>query len=91
MKATGDSKVLTIEVLLEETRDNTEAKAVLAHGVHRYTGWGRAKRNPSDPAVPEIGEELATARALADVSHQLLEVAAAAIESFEGEPIRPHL
>ena len=91
MKATGEGKVLTIEVLLEETADETQAEAVIMLGSERYAGWGRARRNPTDPAVPQIGEELASARALADLSHRLVEAAATAIEAFEGKPVHPHL
>jgi len=36
------------------------------HRGERIAGWGRAGRNPSDPTVPKIGGELATARALSD-------------------------
>ena len=60
-------------------------------GSERYAGWGRARRNPTDPAIPQIGEELASARALADLSHRLVEAAATAIEAFEGKPVHPHL
>jgi hypothetical protein len=37
-----------------------------------------------------IGEELAAARALSDLSHQLLEAAADRIGSFEGHRINVH-
>jgi len=40
--------------------------------------------------VPVIGEELAAARALSDLSHQLLHAAAARIEDFEGHPVKVH-
>ena len=42
-----------------------------------------ARRNPLDPRV-RIGEELAAARALSDLAHKLFDVAANAIERFEG-------
>ncbi|GAA4287032.1 dsRBD fold-containing protein [Georgenia daeguensis] len=35
-------------------------------------GYGRARRNPEDQDVPEIGEELAAARALRDLADRLL-------------------
>jgi hypothetical protein len=85
-----ESKVVSIEVLLDETPERTDAKAVMALRDARFTGWGRAKRNPSDANVPLIGEELATARALADLSHQLLEAASARIEAHEGHPVHVH-
>jgi len=37
--------------------------------------------------VPRIGEELATARALADLSHQLVHAAADNIEAIEGHEV----
>jgi hypothetical protein len=37
--------------------------------------------------VPEIGDELATARALADLAYQLLDVTAGDIEQFTHRPV----
>ena len=90
MKPTGENKVMSVEVLLTETRDETEAKAVVEIAGEHVGGWGRARRNPSDPAVPLIGEELAAARALIDLAHQLLDRAAGQIEAFEHRPVRVH-
>jgi hypothetical protein len=90
MKDKGENRAWAVEILLEETADETEAKAVLAAGDVQLAGWGRARRNPNDPEVPRIGEELAAARALNDLSHKLLEVAAAEIEKFEGGRVNVH-
>ena len=90
MKATSDGKVWTVEVLFEESDDKTDAEALLEIGTERYAGWGRARRNPVDPEIPRIGEELAAARALSDLAHKLLEAAATEIERFEGHPVRVH-
>jgi hypothetical protein len=90
MNATGESRVWTVEVLLTEDEDKTDAEAVLEVGTERYTGWGRARRNPADPETPRIGEELATARALSDLAHKLLEAAASAIERVEGHRVHLH-
>ena len=51
---------------------------------------GRAKRNPADPQMPVVGEELAAARALYEVAHKLIHEAAEAIEAFEGHRIELH-
>jgi hypothetical protein len=91
MKQTPDSKVWSIEVLLEETENETQATASLDARDERISGWGRARRNPADPAVPQIGEELATARALADLAHKLVDAATAEIEAFEGNRVSVHL
>lgn len=81
------SKVWSIEVFLTEDPDTTRADAVLQVGDREFRGWGRARRNPTDPDVPRIGEELATARALSELSHRLLHAAAEAIEEFEGRKV----
>jgi Domain of unknown function (DUF1876) len=91
MKALGDSKVWTVEIEIEETPEgHTEAKALLPVGTRRFGGWGRARRNPPDPETPRVGEELAVARALSDLAHNLIDEAAQAIEKHEGRPARVH-
>lgn len=91
MKALGDNFVWTVEVDIEETpAGHTEAKAHLAVGPRTFGGWGRARRNPDDPEMPRVGEELAVARALSDLAHHLVDEAARAIEEHEGRPARVH-
>ena len=53
--------------------DRTRADAVLEGAPVDLRGWGRARRNPIDPAVPAVGEEVAAARALSDLAHHLLD------------------
>lgn len=76
-----------VEIAFREDDDHTRADAVLTVGDQRFHGWGRARRAPEDPSVPVVGEELAAARALSDVSHKLLHVAADRIERWEGKPV----
>lgn len=83
------SKVWSIEVLLTEDPDTTRADAALQVGDRQFRGWGRARRTPTDPDVPRIGEELATARALSDLAHHLLHAAAEAIEDFQTHRVAP--
>jgi hypothetical protein len=83
-----DSKALTVEIQLDESEERTEAKASIRLRDKEFTGWGRARRNPGDPNVPMVGEELAVARALSELSHHLVDAAAETIESFEGHPVR---
>lgn len=80
--------VWSIEVSLTEDPDATQAHAVLELGDRAFDGYGVARRNPIDPDIPRIGEELATARALSDLQHQLVHAAVAAIEAFEGHPVK---
>ena len=86
----SETRVRIVQVSLKEIGDKTDAEAVLELGGRRFGGWGRARHNPADPDVPRIGEELATARALSDLSHRLLEASAAEIEKFEGRRVHVH-
>jgi hypothetical protein len=76
--------VVTVTFTTEDRQ--TRADAALAGGPDELIGVGRAKRNPDDPEVPAIGHEIAAARALADLSHHLVEEAAHRIESWQGRP-----
>lgn len=83
----SERRVWTVEILFTEDESHTRADARLSTGEGELGGWGRSRRNPADPDVPQIGEELAAARALSDLAHQLLHSAANAIEDFEGHPV----
>ena len=76
-----------IEISFTEEDDRTRSDAILEFGDQRFHGFGQARRSPGDPQVPVIGEELAAARALSDLTHQLLHAAAERIEGYEGRPI----
>jgi hypothetical protein len=86
----SDTAAWNVEIELTEDDTHTRADAILVVAGRRYHGWGRARRNPADPDIPKIGEELATARALSDLAHQLLHAAADDIEKFEGRPVELH-
>ena len=77
-----------VEIAFTEEDDRTRADAILELASKRFHGFGRAKRAPEDPNVPVIGQDLAAARALSDLSHQLLQAAAERIESFEEGPVK---
>ena len=76
-----------MSIAFTEEGDRTRADAILELASKRFHGFGQAKRAPGDPNVPVIGEELAAARALSDLSHQLMQEAADRIEQFEGHPV----
>jgi len=84
----SEARVWTVEILFTEDENHTRADARLSGGEKELGGWGRARRNPADPDVPAIGEELAAARALSDLAHQLVHEAAENIERFEGHPVQ---
>ncbi len=79
-----------VDVTFTGDADRTRADAVLNLASQKFHGFGQAKRAPEDPSVPVIGQALAAARALSDLSHQLLEAAVDRIESFEGHPVNVH-
>lgn len=85
-------KTWNIQVLLDEAGDETQADAVLdVGGKAELRGHGVSRRNPRDPEVPMIGDELAAARALSDLAHRLLDGAASDIEASTRTPANPHL
>ncbi|MGH2547586.1 MAG: DUF1876 domain-containing protein [Acidimicrobiales bacterium] len=82
----SEASVIQVEISLKEDADHTDARVTLTLGDTTYTGSGRARRHPADPNVPVIGEELASARALSDLAHKLVDAAAEAISEREGRP-----
>ncbi|GEL18814.1 DUF1876 domain-containing protein [Pseudonocardia asaccharolytica] len=82
----------TITVDIDEHENRTRAVARLEiHDSDKLVGVGMARLNPADHKVPEIGDEIATARALSELSHHLLDVAAGNIEQITREPAHLHL
>jgi hypothetical protein len=80
-----------VEVSITEDPDHCEAVARTRVRDREFAGWGRARRHPADPELPLVGEELAVARALSDVSHQLVGAAADTLESSLGRPVALHV
>jgi hypothetical protein len=76
----------TAVIELDEDDDHTEARATLDLNGTRFVGTGRADRNPADPSVPIIGEELAAGRALRDLAARMLADADDAIHDVEVHP-----
>jgi hypothetical protein len=83
------TKTWTVQVTLDEDGDDTLADAALSvENKMELRGRGTSRRNPHDESEPRIGDELATARALSDLAHQLLAAAASDIESKTHVPAR---
>jgi len=79
----------TVTVQVYEHGDETAARAVLHAGAeHDLVGRGTAHRNPHDAAVPEIGDEVAVARALHQLADGLL---SAAYDDMAGVSTAPSL
>ncbi|MEU6394685.1 DUF1876 domain-containing protein [Streptomyces sp. NPDC046939] len=71
------AKEWTVRINITEEGDETRARAVLTAPGSSMTLFGRgaARRNPIDRPVPEIGDELAVSRALADLAQRVHGVA----------------
>lgn len=79
-----------IELAFDEDENYTQAVATLKAPEGRdLRGLGQARRNPDDKPVARIGEEVAGARALSALAHELLDYAAAEIETnvTRGDPL----
>ncbi len=77
-----------VEIYVGEDEGRTYAEARLHTDLgDRLVGIGRAKLNPTDRDIPEIGDELAVARALTDLGHRLLVTAAGDLEAVTPERV----
>jgi hypothetical protein len=80
-----------VEISLREEDRETRAEARLTKEGMGMVGRGRARCNPDDREVTQIGEEIAAARALSDLAHRLLSFAAGQIEDITHERAHLHL
>lgn len=77
----------TITIHIGEHDGRTRAVAHLhTRDTDRLVGVGFARLAPADRDVPEIGAEIAAARALGDLSRRLLGMATEDVEAVTGEP-----
>lgn len=80
-----------LTVVFTEDDRTTRADVILDVGGRHYHGWGNARRAPADPDVPRIGEEVAAARALSRLAHDLLDAAGEDISELEHHPVHLHV
>jgi hypothetical protein len=73
---------LDIQVKISEDDRHTMAYATLDLRGDHFEALGRARRNPEDPPMPVVGEELALARALHDLTGQVMDAAQTKIDRF---------
>jgi hypothetical protein len=84
----GHVKSWHVEISVFEEGDDTNAVAVLTSDAPDHlTGRGASRRNPADKPVPEIGDEVAVARALRRLADSLLGTAAHDIEDATGADV----
>ncbi len=77
-----EEKDLTLNLHLAEDETETTVHAILDLRGDHFESMGKARRKPTDRPMPVIGEELAVARALADLVNQVMEAAQSKIEQF---------
>lgn len=78
----------TVEVYVGEDEGRTYAEAALHDDIgNQILGQGGARLNPADPDVPEIGDEIAVARALVDLGNRLLSTASSDIAAVTHESV----
>jgi hypothetical protein len=82
-----ETRTVTIDLQLEEDSECCEAVVTMPTSIGTFSGFGQAKRNPKDPLVPMIGEELAVARSLMDLGAKLEQAANEAIADHETRPL----
>jgi hypothetical protein len=75
-----------VRVSIIESDDDTDAHVVLlADSPTHLTARGHSHRSAADAPIPEIGDEVAVARALRRLADQLLDMAAGDIEARMGQ------
>jgi hypothetical protein len=86
--AMSTTKRWNVEVHIGEEASETNARVVLrTEDATELQGEGIARCNPADTNVPKIGDEIAVARALSDLSHKLLHKAAEELEEVVRQPV----
>ncbi|ORW34302.1 hypothetical protein AWB91_01745 [Mycobacterium paraense] len=88
MTRTGDdTKTCRVDVSIEEHEERTRAKARLSWAGRDFVGIGLARLDPADEPVARIGDELAIARALSDLSNQLMALTSIDIQASTHQPV----
>ncbi|MBB5978422.1 hypothetical protein HDA44_001763 [Kribbella solani] len=93
MTTTITSRRWRVDIYVDEHDDDrtTHAEARLhTNDKTHLIGRGVAHRSPEDTEIPEVGDELAVARALSDLAHKLLHAAASDIEAVTHRPVHVH-
>ncbi len=75
-------KDVILNLHLSEDETDTMAFATLTLRGDHFEAVGKARRNPIDPPLPVVGEELAISRALNELAAKVTEAAGQKIETF---------
>lgn len=78
----SDQQDVVLSIHLTEDDSTTAAVATLDLRGDHFEATGRARRNPTDPPRPLIGEELAIARALSKLHDKIMDAAQDKIDRY---------
>jgi len=81
------SKAFRVDINVIEEGSTTDATARLVIDGEEIVASGMARRNPDDPDMPEIGDELAVARALLLLARELSHKVDEGIAAYEGHEV----
>ena len=81
------SKAFRVELEVLEEGNTTGATARLVIDGEEIVASGIARRNPEDPDMPKIGDELAVARALLLLARELGNKVDEGIAAYEGHEV----
>jgi hypothetical protein len=76
----------SVQLRFEEDEARTRVLVTLTVGSRTLPAHGIARRNPLDPNLPRVGEDLAVSRALSQLAHELLSDAVASLEATTHSP-----
>ena len=82
-----NKKTWHLDAVVDEHEKRTRAKVRLSWHGNELVGVGLARLDPADEPVAAIGDELAIARALSDLSQQLLQLTVSDIEAATHKPV----
>lgn len=77
----------TVGISIDEHEGHTRARARLRWRDQESVGVGLARLNPADRNIDDIGDELAVARALADLAKRMMAVTEHDIEAATDKPV----
>ena len=81
------AKAFKVDLDVIEDGKTTTAAARLVIDGEEFVASGKARRNPQDPDLPEIGDELAVARALLLLARELGKRVDEGIAAYEGHEV----
>jgi hypothetical protein len=85
------TKTFNVDLDVVEDGHTTNATARLMIAGEKLVGTGTARRNPDDPDRPMIGDELAIARSLVMLAHELGKKVDEGIAAYEGHEVHIHI